>query len=199
MLNLIEDILLSDLLIVMVLLGLLIAVSRWALSTREYPAYALGWLIGIFFIVIYRSLSGDNSADIQDTAETTETTLTFFGAVIPGIMGILAGIGIMFIIRRYAQETGTGKSIGVAISTSILIIILFLLATAGETTRQLVSILALGFAIGALSAYVLKLGSIRPRPPASRFATQNIPAAQITDETRDRFEQHRRRFDDSNN
>lgn len=199
MLDLIEDILLSDLLIVLVLLGLLIAVSRWALSTREYPAYALGWLIGIFFIVIYRALSGDDTADVQDTAEATESTLSFLGAFIPGILGIFSGLGVMFVIRRFAQETGTGKSIAVAISTSILIIILFLLATAGETTRQVVSILALGFAIGALSAYVLKLGVVPPRRSVSRYATQNIPAAQVTDETRDRFEQHRRRFDDPNN
>ena len=192
MLDLIEDILLSDILIIIVLLIMLVAVTRWAMSSKDYPAYALGWLIGIFFIVISRSLTGDDTAELQDTAEATETTLTFFAAMLPAIFGIIAGGGIMFAIRRFAGQAGAGKSVSIAVSTATLIIVLFILATAGTSTRQIISILALAFAIGALSAYVLKLGVRAPRTSVSRYATQNIPAAKVDP----RLEQHRRRYDE---
>jgi len=192
MLDLIESILLSDLLILVVLIIMLGVVTRWAMSSKDYPAYALGWLVGIFFIVIFRALSGDESTPVEETVETTKSTLNVFLVLFSALIGIGGGLGMMFAIRRFAGHAGAGKSVTIAVSTSTLIIVLFILATSGETSRQVISIVALAFAIGALSAYVLKLGIRAPRTSVSRYATQNIPAAKVDA----RLDQHRRRYDE---
>lgn len=184
MFELIEDIILSDFLILIVVVAMLVVVTSWAFRTGEYPGYVLGWLVGIFFIVTYRALFGDTSA-AEETVETVETRLSFFTVTCPSFIGLLLGFGVLFFIRNFGASHAR-RALTVAIMTALLIIVLFFISTAGQTTRQVMGLFALAFSIGALSNLVVLIG---PYGASVDAGAQGLAP-------RSRFDRLRRRRDD---
>lgn len=190
MFDLIQSVILSDFMILMVFGIMLLAVTSWAFRLREYPGYILGWLIGIFFIVIYTSLTGDTGQTTTDPAQTTEVTLTAFGVLFPAFFGLLFGFGLLFAVRMYGNM-GARQGILIASLTATLVSVIFFLAVSGDYSRRIVGIFALAFSIGALSTYVLRVGSSSSTPRFSASAvdrpgqiprgTQEIPEARINE------------------
>ncbi|MEQ8675002.1 MAG: hypothetical protein RLP44_20085 [Aggregatilineales bacterium] len=185
MFDIIQSVILSDLMILFVFGMMLFAVTSWAFRLGEYPGYILGWLIGIFFIVIYTSLTGDDGQATLEMTDTTEVTLTAFGVLVPAFFGLVFGFGLLFAIRTWGSVSAR-QGVLIAALTATLVSVIFFLAVSGDYSRRVVGIFALAFSIGALSTYVLKVGTSQRSFTASASAarppmrsTQDIPEAQI--------------------
>jgi hypothetical protein len=194
MFELIEDILLSNVLILLVFSIMLFGVTVWAFRTNEYAGYALGWLVGLFCIIAYRALVGDPGGDAAtEVGEVVDTTLNFFVIVFMSFLGLIIGLGLVFIMR-YFSGSRIRNGLPIAVMTATLVVILFVLVTSGEETQQAMSIFGLAFGIGALSNYVVlgQFPSRRTTGPAD-YQSQDIPTAQADDSMRSNFDRLRRR------
>jgi small-conductance mechanosensitive channel len=203
MFGLIESILLSQFLIFMVIFAMLLVVTSWAFRAREYPGYILGWLVGIFFIIVYRTVTGgetpapDAVEEIAEAAQSEEIRLSLFAVLIPSLFGLISGFGVLYFLREFGS-TRTRRSITIAVLTSIVIIVLYFLATTTQYTGRIIGIFALAFAIGALTTIVIGGGSPRPprsAPPGGQSGGDDpLPSAQLS-ATQDRFDRLRRRIE----
>ncbi len=185
MFDFIQSIILSDFLIFIVFIAMLVAVTSWAFREQEVPGYLLGWLIGIFFIVIYSSLVGDAGSDPDEEAfETAEVTLSAFAVLAPAFGGLIIGFGLLYLVRLWSGA-GTRQSVLIAVMTATLVSFLFFLTTSDEYARRVIGIFALAFSIGSLSTFVFKITPSRQRSPQSSrpgtLSTQEIPEAKIND------------------
>lgn len=181
MFDLIEDIILSDFLIFIVVIAMLVVVTSWAFRTREYPGYVLGWLVGIFLIIMYRALFGDGSG-AEETVETVERRLSFFTVICPSFIGLLLGFGLLYFIRNYGASHAR-RALTVAIMTALLIVVLFFLSISSQATRQVMGLFALAFSIGVLSNLVVLIAPYR-----TSLDAQGVP--------RTRYDRLRRRDDE---
>ena len=211
MFDLIEAVILSDFLIFIVFSIMLGAVTLWTFRENEYLGYALGWLVGIFFIVIYVSVTGDPTATeaVEEVTEDADSRLTLFAVMMPTFLGLLFGFGVLFIVKMYSGS-GTRRSLVIAVLTAILVGVLFFLATADDYARRLIGIFALAFAIGSLTTMVLGVGSGKQsnkgrapqqniRPPGAPRSTQDIPVARIPEAPESRLDSIRRMFGGGDN
>lgn len=199
MFGLIESILLSRFLIFIILMVMLLAVTSWAFRTGDFPGYMLGWLVGIFFIIIYRTVTGGDSPEpevIEEAAEAIESpdrALTLLAVMIPSVMGIIGGFTLLFFLRNLSG-TRAGRSLTIATLTAAILIVMFFLATTGEYTSRILGIFALAFCIGALTKVIIG-GPLTGRPtPRGPSGGGQPPSAQIN-ATQDRFDRLRRRIE----
>ncbi|MEO0598363.1 MAG: hypothetical protein AAF126_19800, partial [Chloroflexota bacterium] len=89
--NSIELIFLSQAVIFSALTVVFLLISRWAIGTlREYAGYGLGWLMALFFFMVYISLGGT-----VDNTPANAAFLTMLDIFIATIMGIFAGVGVL--------------------------------------------------------------------------------------------------------
>jgi hypothetical protein len=194
-LNLIEDIFLSRILIFIVFSVMLIAVTRWAFATREFSGYGLGWLIGIFIIIIVSTVSGDPSVDeVVDAVAQSEDKLSLFEVLIPSFFGLIGGFGLIFLTRNFVN-THRQRAPTIAVFTATIILTMYFLITSDDDASQLIGIFTLAFTIGALS-YVVFIGGamVRGGTGSAAFSSQSaddIPSAR-SDEMRSRFDRLRR-------
>lgn len=211
----IEDIVLSPVIIFLVFGAMLLIVSRFAFRRQELPGYALGWLMGIFFIIVYQSLTGstpdEETVEAAAEAATDDGRLSFIAIMIPSILGISAGAAVTFTMRSLTR-THARRSALVAVTTAALVSMLFLLTVLEESTTRLFGLFAIAFAIGALGSVVFRTSpppgddnidrarrqydddppQVRDTDDAIR-GTREIPAADL-DEARSRFDEIRRRI-----
>jgi hypothetical protein len=203
MFGLIQEILLSDFLIFTVLAGMLLVITSWAFRMGEVPGYLLGWLIGIFFMVIYRSVTGENSQTVAQAAELdSEVTLSLFTVMFSSLIGLIAGFATLYGVRSFGGSH-VSRALTVTILTASLIIVLFFLSTSTEETRRTIGIFSLAYCIGALSTLVFSgslTGMSRNSPAITReplslrppdLNADQIPPAQP--EPRSPFDRLRRR------
>lgn len=149
----IQSILLSDLLIFIVLFAVFFLLSNWALRRlQEYAGYALGWLVALFFMVVYSSLAGSDPANLE--ALNASTRLNVFQVLLASILGIGSGLGAMLLVRMRSGHS-TRQALNIAMLTAVNVILLFLMFVAGSQARRMIGIYALGFGIAALFTVVL--------------------------------------------
>lgn len=151
----IQDIVLSPILIFLMFFVVLVLVTRWASSRREMPAYILGWMIGIFFIIIYQSAFG---ATRPPASEPVGEELSLAALLIPSALGLMAGLGASA-MYNYVVRTHTRRSIAVAIITASLILTLFLIVTVTDHEARVFGVFALAFGIGVLGTFVVGGGT----------------------------------------
>ncbi len=147
----IEDVVLSPILIFLAFATMLLLITRAAFSNREVPGYILGWMIGIFFIIIYQSITGGETE--AEVVEETPQQLSFLAVVVPSMLGLLAGFGSIAFLGVVLRGR-VRRSAAVTIITALLIIVLFLVITLSESTVRLFGIFALAYGIGILSTIV---------------------------------------------
>jgi hypothetical protein len=212
MFGLIQEIFLSDFLIFVVLCAMMLTVTSWAFRIGEYPGYMLGWLVGIFIVVIYSAVIGDNNVTVEEVTSDAQIQLSMFSVAVASMFGLMAGFGLLFFTRMTSGRSASpgtrsqGRGITVAVLMALLVMSLFILVTSDVYTRKIIGIFALAFAIGALSNVVLG-GSpnITPRnypPPEDPYAdgynytaqSGNIPRAP-GDAIQSRFDRLRRRIE----
>lgn len=123
--------------------------SRWALiNLRKYAGYGLGCLLGIFFVVVYALLSGD------DLPVQVITSLTGFQIVLATLAGFAFG-AIIITAVRFGQVDDRAISIQIALYTMINIILIFLVLIEGAFLQRIIGIFALATGIATVFAMVL--------------------------------------------
>ena len=173
--SVIQSIVLSDGFLIAVLLIAFAIVSRWAIvSLREYRGYALGWLLGLFFIVVLSSLMGESTPP-PDAATEIETTLGFGQIIISTIIGgvlALMVIGLSILPGTVMMA----RALNVALLTGIGVVVLFLMFIAQDETRRMISIGTLAFGIGMLLSQIILTGILRSRSRQMPIPeTQGLP------------------------
>ena len=205
MFALIESIFLSDVLIFLIVLAMLGVVTSWALRQREYPGYVLGWLVAIFFVIVYNSLPGAEVAPPPEDEENV--SLSFLSILMTSLCGLLVGFAVLLFVRLRGRSR-TQRGVTIALLTSSLIIMMFFLSLSGEETRRVIGIFSLAFAIGALVTIVIGVvptpgggGPFNRQPPppeqgqgGGQYGNQAAPRTPLEDAQK-RFERLRRRIE----
>lgn len=198
--SLVEDIFLSDFMIFILLCVLLLAVTSWAFRSGELPGYALGWLVGIFMVVVYSALGGGVEVTVDEMTNAEPVRLTMVSVMIASLFGLVGGFGVLTFVQapiHFPQR----RSITIALLTTMVIIGLYILSTSGEYTRKSLGIFALAFAIGLLANIVLNGNSATRRAVPVRLPPDypatgtpgEIPHA--GDSVQNRFDRLRRRIE----
>lgn len=185
----IVDILLSPIVIFLVFLFVLIQVTRWAFDQGERPAYALGWLVGVFVIIVYQLLSGEAAPPEPEAVENGVLTLN--AILLPSFIGFGAGVTAST-VYRYVVKTHARRSIAVAIITAGLVFTLFLILSVSQETSKVFGVFALAFGIGVLGMSVIDAGTgasrgrdhASPSSPKPRNPRQARPSDPLLDANR---------------
>lgn len=200
----IQDVILSPTFIFVVIGAMLLYVSRWALFVeKEYPGYFLGWLMALFFIIIYQSVTGEPDTQSNESVETITESLPFFQVILMSFIGLGAGFGVTYYVNSLLR-TRPRQSASVALTVFVLILLLFFLTDTGESTARYVGIFALGFATGALGKVVFFGRTTSSTRASERIRAQTVseeapyepdapPSANI-EEAQSRFDEIRRKF-----
>jgi len=148
--NSIELIFLSQAVIFSALTVVFLLISRWAVGTlREYAGYGLGWLIALFFFMVYVSLGGG-----IDNTSPQAVSLNAFHVFISTMVGIFAGLGVL-VGFRLGMESPRIVSLQIAIYTALNLILLVLLVIEGPITQRMIGIFSLALGIIALFGAVM--------------------------------------------
>lgn len=156
MTDFIQSLLLSDPIVFILISIGVIAVSLWAFSRREFTGYILGWLLGIFLVLLFSTLftKAEPNPDVRG--------LTFLEVFFPGLIGISLGIGTRVIYTTITPASGKRtRAIAIALSMSSLLSCGYLMLLSAESIRGAMGIFAMGIVIGILSHRVFT----RQRPP----------------------------------
>lgn len=135
---------------IMLLLAIFYWFSRWAMRQGAKTGYALGWLIGVFFIVMYGALFPLTPIQVGDTESVQ---LSFLAVMMSSFFGFLVGIiilGITLILQRawYRQLFITA---GI---TAVLVTMLFTMIMSDTQAKMAISLASLAFSIVIAIAYV---------------------------------------------
>lgn len=145
-----QDYILHQWLIIGALAIVFLAISRWALVTlREYAGYGLGWMLGLFFVIVYVSIGGGYNPDPE-----APRYLDIFQVVIATFLGLLFG-GLIQLGMRFGMRIAQGVALQVAFYTSLSLIVLFLVTIEGPIAQRMIGIFGLSVAIATLFAMVL--------------------------------------------
>lgn len=201
LLDLFRELFLSPVLIFLVLFAIFAALSYWAVVIlREYAGYLLGWLIGLFFVVVYYSLGGD----IDSTGQLEqELRLNLIQVLCPGLFGLLLGGMLVFLIRLGQGYTAT-QGIKIAGLTALMVTLIFLMFVMDINGQRMIGIFALSFCIAGLFAMVIFRSSTplfsgqvqaQAAPPSAPGGVPqgNSPVMSRLDEIRARMQQRTRR------
>lgn len=159
---------------IFLVIGLIIVlISLWAHSLNELPGYILGWLMGIFFIILFSTLTpaaeplppdligAQSAADLQP--------ITFLTLLLPSILGLVLGFAALALMRM-GQSTASrvGRSLMISGLLSFILASGYLMLLTDRSTRMLIAIFVLTFAIGALLNFILASGMAGTRFYSSR-------------------------------
>lgn len=170
MIQFIQNLFLGDVFIFLVLFVVLIVVTNWARGRREYTGYLLGWMIGIFFVIIYGSITGPNDNEVAaQVAEAGQIALGLGQVIVASLIGLLTGAGIILFIK-ITGDTRAKSALKVAIMTGLSVIVLFLMFVVSPETRRMIGIAAFAFGIAALLANML----YTPPTQAQAFSAQAV-------------------------
>jgi hypothetical protein len=166
-----QSVILSEFMMFFLVGVILVLVTSWAYSRREYAGYLLGWLIGLMGMIILSVFSiGSTADDLSAVAQVDvfRDPAVMFGMLFGAVLGVGIGFGIMMLAR---DENGTQsrvrRSLTIALATSFTLISGYLLV---------IAVLVLGLAIGALLSFVL--GQQRRSTPGEVVVqtTTTVPA-----------------------
>lgn len=159
MIDLIQDILLSNVVIFIGMVGALLIVTGWAFRIREFPGYILGWLVGLFFMVALSVILPTPDPVIAE-AQYSEG-LNFFGLILGSGLGMTLGFGVLMLARFGASSTGSarvGRALTVALLVAITLIASYLMLVSTLATRMSIAVFVLTFGIGATVNYIFSRG-----------------------------------------
>lgn len=195
MLGIIQEIFLSPLFILVVLLVIFGMLTRWAVfNLQEYPGYGLGWLLGVFFIVVYSALVGNQAPPDPPLLDAPANPLNIFQIAVSAFVGFGTGIATIIVSRLWTSSR-VRQSLKVATFTTLAIIILFMMVVSNYDVQRMIGIFALAFSIAAVSIYVIfpQQANDQPAPPRMEgVSSQNLEApASRLDEIRSRMRDRR--------
>jgi hypothetical protein len=163
-----QQIFLSDVVIFLVMGFALMLVTGWMIVLREFAGYLLGWLVGIFLIIVLSTLLPGGT---QSPADDFVVNVTFLMLMLPSMVGLAAGFGVMWLIRMGIESNSwVGRALTIAAITSAILVTWYLMLLTVYQTRLMIGIFALTFAIGALFSFILMRGAMMTisRQPVQR-------------------------------
>lgn len=195
--ELVQSIVLSDWFLILVLGVVFVGVTAWSLSKmNEYRGYALGWLVALFFIIVFSSLMGPQIDQTQQVMES-DRYLNLFQVIISTFLGIGTAV-IIGVLSAITRLPGLTRALRVAAMTAILLILLFLMFVSDMETRRMISIYALSFGMTAVSLQIVLVSLRRRRQPSVEVpeVPQPIAEPRITalDEPKPTPQAHRERL-----
>ncbi|MBZ0293618.1 MAG: hypothetical protein K8L99_13710 [Anaerolineae bacterium] len=157
--ELIQQVFLSDFMI-FVLMGLiLLLLTGWMVSLREFAGYALGWLVGIFLIIMLSTLMAPDPLPVDAVAPTV--TIDFLTLMVPSALGLAVGFGVLFLSQLGGYSNSRAiRALTIAALVSFTLVMWYLLLRSTLQTRVLVAIFVLTFAIGGLFQFILSRSGI---------------------------------------
>lgn len=152
MINFLQQFFLNPYLIILILLGLFVLISFWAIRIRkELVGYGLGWLIGIFGLVIYGVLVGEPSDATQVSEGVVEHSMNLLEVTMPSLLGILSGAWILQKIVVSEKKTEWRPVVVTILTTATFWLIVFLAVAAPYiNTQRMIGLFTWAFGIGAL-------------------------------------------------
>ncbi len=160
--QIIQEFLLSDAVIGLFMATLILGVTRWSLTLREYAGYALGWLVGIFFIILLSTLLPHSDEDILTTA-SEPVRLDFFGLLVPSVLGLIVGLFLISLIRIGNDSTSRiRRALTIAFLVSFLVCATYFMLTSDRSTRIWIAMFLLTFGIGLLLSSILSRNLSNP-------------------------------------
>ncbi|HEX2619155.1 MAG TPA: hypothetical protein VHL11_03380, partial [Phototrophicaceae bacterium] len=149
----IQSIMLSDIVIFMLTGAVGLGITFWALARQEYAGYILGWLSGIFLILLLSTLIPFNPTL---TAQAAPQPLSFLGIFIPGMMGFFAGVLVPLGIYRFGSPApGRLRALIVAVLLSLTLVTGYGMLMASYSLRLTMGVFVLTTAIGALLHFIV--------------------------------------------
>ena len=154
--ELFQQIFLSDIALFALLGVLMLLITFWAYSTREYAGYILGWLLGILLIILTSVFSVPGAASTETAATTViQGPFVLFGLVIAAVVGTGIGFGGLALVssERY-KASRVRRGLAVATATSFTLTAGYFMTISGYATRLTIVVFLLALAIGALINYI---------------------------------------------
>lgn len=154
MLQLIQDTFLNETFIFFILFvafAIFSAYVIWGLS--EIAGYGLGWLLALFFMIIYASLASGNETSPQIIGNG-EIRLSLWQVLFSSFVGILMGTVTLYVLRQH-HISRPQRIVKIAFITALGLLVIFFMFVASPVERRMIGIFVIAFSIGALFTAVL--------------------------------------------
>jgi hypothetical protein len=158
-----QSIILSDVMMFFLVGVMMILITSWAYSRREYAGYLLGWLIGLLAMIILSVFSiGSTTDDLSAVAQVDvfRDPVVMVGLLFASTLGVGMGFLVMSLAREEMQSR-VRRSLTIALATSFTLASGYLLIITARPFRLVIAVLVLGLAIGALLSFVLAQQRLR--------------------------------------
>jgi hypothetical protein len=134
-------------------------ISSWAYSLREGPGYLLGWLVGIFLILVLATLIPYVPPPPNLTGQPPANPLTFGELIIPSFLGLISGFGILLVVRVGGySDSRIRRALTVATLMTFTLVTGYIVLRSSVDERMGLAVFILTFAIGALVNFILTRG-----------------------------------------
>jgi hypothetical protein len=181
-----QDIILNQIVVAIALLIVLGFISTWALMKhQQYPGYGLGWLMSLFFLLIYTIVIDDRSRI------GSNNDLNLFHIFIASVIGLTFGATVQF-TRNIGANNKRNIAIRVAFYTTLNLILLGLVFLEGRITQNMIGIFGIAFGIALLIGMIWDLiDDDEPENPRKQETPpQNIAPRPRFDNARPRMKGH---------
>jgi hypothetical protein len=157
--EILQSFILSEFMMFFVVGVMMILITSWAYSRREYAGYLLGWMIGFLAMIILSVFSigspTDNFSAIT-AIDVFRDPAVMVGLLFGSTMGVVIGFVVMMLARdEYETQSRVRRSLTIALATSFTLTSGYLLVITARPFRLVIAVLVLGMAIGALLNFVL--------------------------------------------
>ena len=148
--TIINTILLSGWFQLILLATIFFIYSSRVIKQRSLRGYALGWMLGLFFIMTYVSIARPTALQLG----AYDSTLNVAQIIIAGLSGIFISTGIT-ISAHIFRNNRIQQALHTAAITAILVVSTFLQLIAGSEIRLMVSLFILAFGMASLTASIV--------------------------------------------
>ena len=157
MAQLLQSIILSDITLFLIIGLLMVLISWWAFSIREYAGYILGWMVGFLFsLLISAFFVGQPQPELNADPQTVIGPMVFLGLLVSSIVGLIVGsFTLIFVRSSTAERSRAARAIAVAIATSFTLAAGYLMILSSFSIRLMIAAFVLAVAIGALFNFIL--------------------------------------------
>lgn len=151
MASIIQALFLSDLVILVIPGFALMAITMWAYTQREVVGYMLGWLIGIFLIIVLSSLFPPATT----ASATVSTGLPLVAVLMATLLGLMLSIVPTLAIFMVPLLRARALALLIAMSLSVVIGGGFFMVMITANMRLAVALFILAYAIGLLTLFMV--------------------------------------------
>jgi hypothetical protein len=156
MADLLQSLILSNITLFLIVGLLLVLISSWAISIREYAGYLLGWLIGVLLILMISVFTVGQPTYDEAQIQMIFGPAVFLGLMIASILGLAIGAVSMAFVRVDSQgRARTIRALIIAVATSFTLASAYLMIIASFSFRLVIAAFVLAVAIGGLFNIIL--------------------------------------------